>query len=1053
MMRYVFFVMTLLFFPLSGYAAVYNLNDGDRPPCSGSWSGSGGNFRCGGQITLTSGNQIVSNQPINLTADGGFDMSGGTVGSTTTAINIASSYSAISISGTVTLNGSVENQSGEININGATVIGDVHSNSIVTISNSDVSGEVSSQYGNITLNNTYINGDISSNASVYLYDSELDGNLTTNGLIQTTGSSINGSVVSNNGGVTMTDTIVSEGVKANGDINLTGGSIQGEVWSTSNKIITSGANLLGGARAQSGMTVSGGTLSGDFVMTSYNQALFENVVMLGGSITGDSSVRFVDSQIGSSDSPVYIRAETNDIDVEGSTIYGTLEAAGCINVDSRSQVIGECTPSQYCPAASCSAAVGVERYVIEAPNNAVTCEAAPIRVFAYDNNGNLTVPASGTTVTLSSTGGFWPLGNEGSFNGTDAFIQLPLSSPDPGTWALNAFDGSASAAPANITFADTGLLIRDSSGNTLPTMIAGTVATDAVLRVVQTNSETGACESRVQGTQTVSFGYQCINPSSCVAGQSFAVNNTDTASAVTVNFDADGRAPLELMYTDVGQVTLNASLALLAQEDDPAITLTGQSNPFVVKPHTLAVTVVEEVNGNANPAATDDSDGGFVAAGEAFRVVIEAQNSAGSITPNYGNELDLEGSGASDPELAELTAIEIVYPVGGDPGSFIDGSAFAAIGNGLMENTTIAWNQVGSFTAVAQLQDDDYLGAGSIAEETRTGTIGRFYPDHFELDVGASVVNACSPGAVLDYSYMGQRGIDVNYTLKAVSANGTILSNYDSDPDADMSTPGYGSADVNYVYENNGSCLRNEDGQCDFSRLSLALGEWEQGVFSVTTDQAAFSRGDLPETPLLDLQLGLMVEDTLDGRLLADLNINPSADTNCLIDDTCTAVSVGQPLRLAYGRFNLGSAYGPEILDLPVRVAVEYYTENGWATMPDDSCTRLSRSDVVYPEGSIDVDENRIINIGGGTSRGEHPPIHLTPTSIQFLQGIVEHHFTAPGRNNTGKFEVDVNLQDYPWLTFDWDGDGEADETVTGRYQFGSYRGHDRIIYWREVLD
>ena len=35
------------------------------------------------------------------------------------------------------------------------------------------------------------------------------------------------------------------------------------------------------------------------------------------------------------------------------------------------------------------------------------------------------------------------------------------------------------------------------------------------------------------------------------------------------------------------------------------------------------------------------------------------------------------------------------------------------------------------------------------------------------------------------------------------------------------------------------------------------------------------------------------------------------------------------------------------------------------------------------------------------------------------------------------------------WLTYNWDGTGGVDNPST-RVTFGSYRGHDRIIYWRE---
>ncbi|WP_250656328.1 DUF6701 domain-containing protein [Alkalimarinus coralli] len=40
------------------------------------------------------------------------------------------------------------------------------------------------------------------------------------------------------------------------------------------------------------------------------------------------------------------------------------------------------------------------------------------------------------------------------------------------------------------------------------------------------------------------------------------------------------------------------------------------------------------------------------------------------------------------------------------------------------------------------------------------------------------------------------------------------------------------------------------------------------------------------------------------------------------------------------------------------------------------------------------------------------------------------------------------------WLKYDWDGSGSISGSVdapSATATFGRYRGHDRIIYWREV--
>ena len=70
---------------------------------------------------------------------------------------------------------------------------------------------------------------------------------------------------------------------------------------------------------------------------------------------------------------------------------------------------------------------------------------------------------------------------------------------------------------------------------------------------------------------------------------------------VSLTFRADGYASLGINYFDVGQIHLSASLDLAASGNDPAVTLTGQSDPFVVRPHRINVTTALS-SASADPA-------------------------------------------------------------------------------------------------------------------------------------------------------------------------------------------------------------------------------------------------------------------------------------------------------------------------------------------------------------------------------------------------------------------------------------------------------------------
>jgi MSHA biogenesis protein MshQ len=44
-----------------------------------------------------------------------------------------------------------------------------------------------------------------------------------------------------------------------------------------------------------------------------------------------------------------------------------------------------------------------------------------------------------------------------------------------------------------------------------------------------------------------------------------------------------------------------------------------------------------------------------------------------------------------------------------------------------------------------------------------------------------------------------------------------------------------------------------------------------------------------------------------------------------------------------------------------------------------------------------------------------------------------------------------VSYNSPAWLEYDWSGGG--DEDPKGTASFGHFRGHDRVIYWREILN
>ena len=53
--------------------------------------------------------------------------------------------------------------------------------------------------------------------------------------------------------------------------------------------------------------------------------------------------------------------------------------------------------------------------------------------------------------------------------------------------------------------------------------------------------------------------------------------------------------------------------------------------------------------------------------------------------------------------------------------------------------------------------------------------------------------------------------------------------------------------------------------------------------------------------------------------------------------------------------------------------------------------------------------------------------------------------------NDPVYFHVGLGKAASTWLQYDWNGTG--DENPRGTATYGRFRGHDRIVYWRELVD
>jgi MSHA biogenesis protein MshQ len=723
-------------------------------------------------------------------------------------------------------------------------------------------------------------------------------------------------------------------------------------------------------------------------------------------------------------------------------------------------------------------------YLITHNATGITCAAEAVTVSARNTANVVYNPPAGTVVTLSTdpATGVWVGGNTFTFTGNESSFTKYLRQTTPGLLTINASSPTAPNNSSDITFVNTALRIAlNSALADIPTQVAG-VNGNAIAKVISTNPKTGVCEAIVASrTLQTGLGFTCNNPTTCANGQTFAVNgvliaaNINAASVtynnVNLTFNASGEAPMTINYFDVGQVTLHGRLKIDESGNNPELILSASSNPFVVKPYTLAVTGVVQTASpySVNPGTTNTGNG-FIPAGEKFMVSVQSRNALGAITPNFGNELTTsernkiqlqmgcpERDEVSDPAC---TTIKPDYPTGGGVGNLVIGEdnnsdtiidPYGALSAGAI--IPGVWNEVGSFRLEPSLSGAGYLGQGNVPYITPSGVIGRFYPDQYTL-ADTDLIKTCSivdvPPVIpqRQFHYMGKIfNADDNdpntkglvFKLRAVNKQGNTVSNYDS-------TKTYNTAAVDF-YTFSGSTdystrLVNNVGAI------LTPGAWVNGVIDINHSSAQFGRAATPDGPYANITIGIGVKDCLDKRFLLGRNLTLDTTANC-----GAPTDNGYKLTTfdaRYGRLRLDDAFGPETANLPVNFATEFWVGSFFVPNMNDSCTKILRSAISYPAGNILAPANLTVQLNGGTTAGVYGS--TTAVEINFTSGSGQHSFSAPSGNAQGEFNVDVDLTNYPWLRFDWNQDANYSDTSlpTARFGFGSYRGHDRVIYWRE---
>lgn len=667
---------------------------------------------------------------------------------------------------------------------------------------------------------------------------------------------------------------------------------------------------------------------------------------------------------------------------------------------------------------------------IEHDGSGLTCQREPVIIKACQNADCSTQYSGGDVSLTLSPAGWYTAATGGSETNTltlvgGAQVTRHLQKTTTGNVTLG-ITGTVTPAPANgvkcfsgstetctLAFADAGLIFTADTGTgaaaTIPTQTSGVQSGQLYVRAAR-NDGTGQCVSAVSGG-TATLGHGCDDPGTCSSGNWLGTTGTLT-------FDANGYAPFKFTFNDAGKIHLTASATASAGG-----TLTGSSNIFVVKPAALCVSSTD-----LTPCAAADATCAAVKkAGESFNLTTTAVRSGYDcasastyVTPNYQATGITLGS-------------ETVAPTGGAGEGGVLGVDITSGGSAVVSQSI---SEVGVFKFTAT--PPSYFGETIGSPPFKTGALGRFTPDHFDVTVAGNGALATACGST--FTYTGQPmgyGTAPSLTIKAMNGLATPgpTTNYTgafqtltaadvtiTAPTADATQNGRDGATKTALSATlNAGTLTNSSGTMTYTLASGDRFTYTRNANSLIGPYTAAVR--LPVSSIAD-------SDTV---------------TKAAGATWPTLAPTGVPLR--YGRLRLLNFYGSELLPARVDYRVEHWDGSRWTTNGLDSCSAVAADNIAS---------------GGLTVSATQPPAYSNGVgTITFDAAAVGQYDIAINLNASGNdtscnasHPVGTTAANKPWLQGSWGVPANCNSAAAwsqdpnARIKFGSPKAP--YIYLRE---
>lgn len=714
-----------------------------------------------------------------------------------------------------------------------------------------------------------------------------------------------------------------------------------------------------------------------------------------------------------------------------------------------------------------------DHYAVSTAGTAVNCDPAPVTITAH-SSAHAVLPTTDTITLGTSTGhGDWTLttgagvftaGASNSGSATYAFVigdagnaVFALHDTYPETVTINVTDGAITAKSGTALAAEDSALVFSASGfritnaanvaTSIVTQVAGKANSQTyALQAIRTDTNTGACTSIFPSgtTANVSLAYQCNNPTSCVAGQTYAVTNNGTTTNIAANpssgvtsyttvplkfTTANAEALLSLNYSDVGQITLAAKYNLPLGNGSASVNNITGASQYVEQPAGFALSNIKRSSDSfANPAASSATGTVFIGAGQSFTSSVTAVNYLGATTPNFGQELS--------PATVTLTPA-VVLPAGGNNPA-VSGS-FGAFSAGVATGTAFAWPEVGIITLTPATAN--YLSTGTVTG-TVTGNVGRFVPNNFAVALNTPLFGtSCGSG---NFSYLGQPfwfAVAPVITATAQALGGATTQNYAGSffrlTNASLTGRTYTPTPASPALNSAGLPATSAD------PAIVAVGS---GVGTLTFSAGsglAFVRG----TPIAPFSANIALSINV-------IDLDGVSASNPVTFGSGSGIQYNISANQYYGRLAIRSVLGSEVLDLPMPLTTQYYVNatQGFTTNTVDSCSGSPSIAFSAYQQNLSAGKTCVRDTGNPGLSGAGCAA-ASSSAEQFRGSEVSGSFNlwlaAPGTGNSGA--VTVTATPPAWLQYLWNASSGTNSSPAGVATFGVFPGQTQRIYQKEV--